>query len=222
MFKWANSVNNFASVPLRSTVTCSLIIKSNFFLNSSNFEVTNHYNVLVVTLRKDKINIFFRSQFLFAMIMWFLPWSCDFCHDHVTKATLLFITISANFWNFFLSRKVLVFSTWNVISDFRILFRPMWDMQVWLESKRIVSQRLLNQWLIKKQPIVELSLGRWVWMRHKALCVQNKNKNNWASRTTLWSRFKQKYWRIRRWQYGTTKQRMSILRLCMHCNIYLI
>ena len=55
---------------------CSLIIKSNFFLNSSNFEVTNHYNVLVVTLRKDKINIFFRSQFLFAMIMWFLPWSC--------------------------------------------------------------------------------------------------------------------------------------------------
>ena len=206
MFKWANSVNNFVSVPLRSTVTCSLIIKSNFFLNSSNFEVTKHHNFLVVPLRKDKI-FFFAHNF-------FLPWSCDFCHDHVIKATLLFITISANFWNFFLSRKVLVFSTWNVISDFRILFRP--------EINRIVSQRLMNQWLIKKQPIVELNLGRWVWMRHKALYVQNKNKNNWASRTTLWSRFKQQYWRIRRWQYGTTKQRMSILSLYMHCNICLI
>ena len=215
MFKWANSVNNFASVPLRSTVTMFFNYQKQFFLNSSNFEVTNHYNVLVVTLRKDKINIFFRSQFRFAMIMWFLPWSCD-------KGNFIIYHYICKFLNFFLSRKVLVFSTWNVISDFRILFRPMWAMQVWLEGKRIVSQRLMNQWLIKKQPIVELSLGRWVWMRHKALCVQNKNKNNWASRTTLWSWFKQQYWRIRRWQYGTTKQRMSILRLCMHCNIYLI
>ena len=141
------------------------------------------------------------------MIMWFLPWSCDFCN-------FIIYHYICKFLNFFLCRKVLVFSTWNVISDFRILFRP--------EINRIVSQRLMNQWLIKKQPIVELNLGRWVWMRHKALYVQNKNKNNWASRTTLWTQFKQQYWRIRRWQYGTTKQRMSILSLYMHCNICLI